>query len=92
MGEEPPVLGLEESEWSHQCPSTKRLFPASVRKPLHNMVDGVCPRSSPIPTSPTQRKLVASQFQVSQNNYYVNLRRAPFKRYVILRLNLLTVY
>uniref|UniRef100_A0A1B6C508 alpha-1,2-Mannosidase n=1 Tax=Clastoptera arizonana TaxID=38151 RepID=A0A1B6C508_9HEMI len=72
LGEDPPILGLDESEWTHQCPSTKRLFPASVRKPLHNMVDGVCPRIT-MTTSSTHRKLVASQFQTIEGPKQIQL-------------------
>lgn len=54
---------VEDSEWLYQCPSSLRLFPASVRHPLRNMVDGVCPRAAN-PTPTTHRKLTAAQFQV----------------------------
>lgn len=47
----------EIGELAQSCPSSLHLFPESVRKPLKNMVDGVCPRHT------TQRKLLASQFQ-----------------------------
>ncbi|XP_059471862.1 ER degradation-enhancing alpha-mannosidase-like protein 3 isoform X2 [Neocloeon triangulifer] len=40
------------------CPSTLHLFPESVRKPLKNMVNGMCPRRS------HRRKLHAVQFQI----------------------------
>ncbi|XP_075228835.1 ER degradation enhancer, mannosidase alpha-like 2 isoform X2 [Lycorma delicatula] len=60
--------GLEDGEYSRQCPSSLKLFPESVRRPLHNMVDGVCPRSSPT----SHRKLLASQFQ-SGNEEHMKL-------------------
>ncbi|KAG8306695.1 hypothetical protein J6590_041303 [Homalodisca vitripennis] len=52
-------LSIDDSEWADQCPSHIRLFPASVRHPLRNMVKGSCPRS--VDAKP--RKLTASQFQ-----------------------------
>lgn len=54
-------MSVEELEWADQCPSSMRLFPASVRHPLRNMVKRSCPRS--VDSKP--RKLTASQFQVS---------------------------
>lgn len=32
--------------YMRSCPSPKHLFPETVRKPLKNLVSGVCPRSS----------------------------------------------
>lgn len=43
------------SEFARCCPNTLNLFPESVRKPLKNLVNGMCPRS-------IKRKLLASQF------------------------------
>ena len=45
-------------EYARSCPNTLHLFPESVRRPLRNLVDGVCPRR------PTRRKLHAPEFQV----------------------------
>lgn len=47
----------EDTEFARSCPNTLHLFPASVRRPLRNMVAGVCPRKS------ARRKLHASDFQ-----------------------------
>lgn len=43
------------SEFARCCPNTLDLFPESVRKPLKNLVNGMCPRT-------IKRKLLASQF------------------------------
>lgn len=45
-------------EFDRTCPNSLHLFPASVRQPLRNMVEDVCPRRS------LKRRLSASQFQV----------------------------
>ncbi|XP_046676855.1 ER degradation-enhancing alpha-mannosidase-like protein 3 [Homalodisca vitripennis] len=58
-------LSIDDSEWADQCPSHIRLFPASVRHPLRNMVKGSCPRS--VDAKP--RKLTASQFQASNEEH-----------------------
>lgn len=33
-------------EFATMCPNTLQLFPETVRKPLRNMVDGMCPKVS----------------------------------------------
>lgn len=43
------------SEFARCCPNTLNFFPETARKPLKNLVDGVCPRTM-------RRKLLASQF------------------------------
>ena len=45
-------------EFDRTCPNSLHLFPATVRQPLRNMVEDVCPRRS------VKRRLSASQFQV----------------------------
>lgn len=54
---------LDDSEFSRSCPNSLHLFPETVRKPLKNMVDGVCPRRT------TKRRLTAQEFQVSNVNH-----------------------
>ncbi|KAF5286726.1 hypothetical protein FQR65_LT12459 [Abscondita terminalis] len=54
---------IDDSEFARSCPNSKQLFPESVRKPLRNMVDGVCPRRL------TKRKLTATEFSVSNLNH-----------------------
>lgn len=54
---------IDDSEFARTCPNSKKLFPASVRKPLKNMVDGVCPRRL------TKRKLTATEFSASNLNH-----------------------
>lgn len=56
-------LHFDDTEFSRACPNSLHLFPASVRKPLKNMVDDVCPRRL------TKRRLTASEFQVSNVNH-----------------------
>jgi hypothetical protein len=51
-------------EYARSCPNTLHLFPESVRRPLRNLVDGVCPRRS------ANRKLHASEFQVCIVKYF----------------------
>lgn len=45
-----------DSEFARCCPNTLNLFPNTVRQPLKNMVDGICPRRA------VKRRLYASQF------------------------------
>lgn len=47
-----------ENEFARSCPNTQQLFPETVRKPLQNMVDGMCPRR-------TKRRLTAWEFSAS---------------------------
>lgn len=49
----------DESEFSRACPNTLELFPESFRKPLRNMVDGMCPRRT------SRRRLTAAEFSAS---------------------------
>ena len=53
-------------EYARTCPNTLHLFPESVRRPLRNLVDGVCPRRS------ANRKLHASEFQVFTVKYFIS--------------------
>lgn len=46
-------------ELDRTCPNSLHLFPASVRQPLRNMVEDVCPRRT------IKRRLSASQFQAN---------------------------
>lgn len=50
---------IDIDEFDRTCPNSRHLFPASVRQPLRNMVEDVCPRRT------LKRKINASQFQVS---------------------------
>lgn len=50
---------MQVDEFDRTCPNSLHLFPASVRQPLRNMVEDVCPRRS------IKRRLSASQFQAS---------------------------
>uniref|UniRef100_V5G0I0 alpha-1,2-Mannosidase n=1 Tax=Anoplophora glabripennis TaxID=217634 RepID=V5G0I0_ANOGL len=56
-------LEIDDSEFARSCPNTLELFPESVRKPLQNMVDGVCPKKS------KKRRLVASEFSAANLNH-----------------------
>jgi len=49
---------MQVDEFDRTCPNSLHLFPASVRQPLRNMVEDVCPRRS------IKRRLSASEFQV----------------------------
>lgn len=48
-----------DNEFARSCPNTLQLFPETVRKPLQNMVDGMCPRRI------SRRRLIASEFSAS---------------------------
>lgn len=50
---------IDVDEFDRTCPNSLHLFPASVRQPLRNMVEDVCPRRT------RKRKISASQFQVN---------------------------
>ncbi|KAI4470720.1 er degradation-enhancing alpha-mannosidase-like protein 2 [Holotrichia oblita] len=54
---------LEDYEFARICPNSFSLFPESVRKPLKNMVDGVCPRRM------GKRRLTAQEFSASNVNH-----------------------
>lgn len=54
---------LDDYEFARICPNTLQLFPESVRKPLRNMVDGICPSRS------GKRKLTATEFSASNLNH-----------------------
>lgn len=51
-------LSGEELPDARTCPNTQHLFPEKVRRPLRNLVDGVCPRKE------FKRRLKAVDFQV----------------------------
>ncbi|KAK0157873.1 hypothetical protein PV328_011562 [Microctonus aethiopoides] len=52
---------VQVDELDRTCPNSVHLFPASVRQPLRNMVEDVCPRRN------VKRRLSAGQFQA--NNF-----------------------
>ncbi|XP_044253364.1 ER degradation-enhancing alpha-mannosidase-like protein 3 [Tribolium madens] len=56
-------LDVEEGEFARICPNTLQLFPETVRKPLQNMVDGMCPKRN------TKRRLTATEFSASNINH-----------------------
>lgn len=45
------------------CPSSNKLFPEKVRKPLRNFITGSCPRT------PTTKRLRALDFQASNADH-----------------------
>ncbi|CAH0546636.1 unnamed protein product [Brassicogethes aeneus] len=54
-------MELDDGEFARSCPNTLQLFPESVRKPLQNMVDGMCPRK--------RRRLTAAEFSAANVNH-----------------------
>lgn len=46
------------------CPNIQHLLPEKVRRPLRNLVDGVCPRKE------LKRRLKAVDFQVTFQNFF----------------------
>lgn len=48
-------------DYMRSCPSPNKLFPETVRRPLRDLVTGVCPRIS------NSKRLKAIEFQVSYN-------------------------
>lgn len=53
----------DDFEFDRTCPNTLRLFPESFRKPLQNMVDGMCPKRS------QKRRLTALEFSPGNLNH-----------------------
>ncbi|XP_049786542.1 ER degradation-enhancing alpha-mannosidase-like protein 3 [Schistocerca cancellata] len=53
----------EDAEFARSCPNMLHLFPASLRKPLQDMVSGVCPRRQ------FNRKLRAQEFQAGNPDH-----------------------
>lgn len=49
-------------DYMRSCPSPNKLFPETVRRPLRDLVTGVCPRIS------NSKRLRALDFQVTLNN------------------------
>ncbi|XP_012259951.2 ER degradation-enhancing alpha-mannosidase-like protein 3 isoform X2 [Athalia rosae] len=58
LGFEKDVIDVDE--FDRTCPNSLHLFPASVRQPLRNMVEDVCPRHRTM-----KRKINAAQFQAN---------------------------
>lgn len=56
-------MEIDDSEFARSCPNTLQLFPESVRKPLQNMVDGMCPKRN------MKRRLKASEFSATNLNH-----------------------
>ena len=59
---------LDEQEFGRICPNSLGLFPETVREPLRNMVDGVCPRRD------IKRRLTAAEFSAANINHLKILR------------------
>lgn len=53
-------------DYMRSCPSPNKLFPESVRRPLRDLVTGVCPRV------PHTRHLRAHEFQVSTGSLSIS--------------------
>ncbi|XP_044732219.1 ER degradation-enhancing alpha-mannosidase-like protein 3 [Chrysoperla carnea] len=49
----------DESNFARVCPATIHLLPETLRKPLRNMVDDICPKKK------YNRRLTAAEFQVT---------------------------
>ncbi|KAF7265320.1 hypothetical protein GWI33_021304 [Rhynchophorus ferrugineus] len=56
-------MEIENSEFATSCPNTLSLFPDAVRRPLKDMVDGMCPRRS------SKRRLTVSEFSAANINH-----------------------
>ncbi|KAK7867751.1 hypothetical protein R5R35_002254 [Gryllus longicercus] len=63
ISEQLEMKSEEEHEFARICPNTLHLFPESVRQPLRNMVDGVCPRRV------MRRRLHAPDFQAGNPDH-----------------------
>lgn len=50
---------VHSMNYMRTCPSPKHLFPETVRKPLKDLVSGVCPRT------PNSKRISAIEFRVS---------------------------
>lgn len=51
---------LTGMNYMRSCPSPKHLFPETVRKPLRDLVTGVCPRTA------SAKRISALEFRVSE--------------------------
>lgn len=49
---------IQTMNYMRSCPSPKHLFPETVRKPMKDLVSGVCPRS------PNSKRISAIEFRV----------------------------
>lgn len=58
----------DESEFARICPNTRQLFPESVREPLRNLVDGMCPRRI------GKKRLTATEFSASNLGHLKMIR------------------
>lgn len=56
-------------DYMRSCPSPNKLFPETVRRPLRDLVTGVCPRIS------NSKRLRALDFQVSFDKFNGSIRR-----------------
>lgn len=54
---------IYSSDDAMTCPNTLKLFPETFRKPLQNMVDGMCPKRS------NRQRLMASEFSAANINH-----------------------
>lgn len=54
---------LMDLDFMRSCPSPNKLFPETVRRPLHNLVSGTCPRVS------NTNRLRAAEFQASNADH-----------------------
>ncbi|XP_034254051.1 ER degradation-enhancing alpha-mannosidase-like protein 3 [Thrips palmi] len=56
-------LSGDEMPDARTCPNTQHLFPEKVRRPLRNLVDGVCPRKE------LKRRIKAVDFQMGNSDH-----------------------
>lgn len=59
LGDESNDQVLTAMNYMRSCPSPKSLFPETVRKPLRDLVSGVCPRTA------SAKRISALEFRVS---------------------------
>lgn len=63
LGDESNDQVLTSMNYMKSCPSPKSLFPETLRKPLRDLVSGVCPRTA------SAKRISALEFRVSDDSY-----------------------
>lgn len=63
---------LTSMNYMRSCPSPKHLFPETVRKPLRDLISGVCPRTASV------KRISALEFRVSVRSRKISKHESAF--------------